>query len=69
MGRRRSTEKTDGPTPVKVLLQPVEHTVVSTAASMKNLTISEYIRQATLEKAKSDAEGFFDLLKALKSDS
>lgn len=69
MGRRRSTDKTDGPTPVKVLLNPVEHTVVSTAASMKNLSISEYIRQVTIEKAKFDAEKFPELLKTLQTKS
>ena len=45
MGRRRgSGADANTPVPVKFGLSPVAHIIVSTAASMKGVSLAEYVR-------------------------
>lgn len=69
MGRRRgSSADANTPVPVKFGLSPVAHIIVSTAASMKGVSLAEYVREAVIERAKIDAAEFNKLMGQLSRE-
>jgi len=57
-----NTEAAAGLKQMKVFLNTNEHAVVTTAARMAGATVSEYMKQAVLEKAKRDAKDIVALI-------
>lgn len=55
----KSAKQANEPTKqLKVFLTAKEHTVVSLAANMGNMTITDYMKRAVIEQAKKDAKSF-----------
>lgn len=47
---------------LKVFLNTQEHTVVSTAARLQEMTMADYMKAAIIQKAKVDARAFAQMI-------
>ena len=53
---------------LKIWLTKPEHTVVSTAASMLQMTISDYMKKAVIDRALVDTEEFTKIVNELRRE-
>jgi hypothetical protein len=62
----QSANANDGKKQMKLFLNNSEHSVVTAAASMKGMSVADYMKAAVLEKAKEDARGLLAIIDTIK---